>query len=61
MPDAPAAAGPGTLITIAPAAGEFGRSGRDFVALVARASGLARIAGRPPLPRPAARALLGLA
>ncbi len=42
-----------------PAAG--GRSGRDHVALVARASGLARIAGRPPLPAPAARTLLGLA
>ena len=37
------------------------RSGRDHVALVARASGLARIAGRPPLPPPAARGLLGLA
>jgi hypothetical protein len=36
-----------------------GRSGRDQVALVARASGLARIAGRPPLPPPAARKLLG--
>ncbi len=33
---------------------------RDHVALVARASGLARIAGRPPLDRHAARALLGL-
>lgn len=37
-----------------------GRSARDHVALVARASGLARISGRPPLPLPAARTLLGL-
>lgn len=37
-----------------------GRGARDHVALVARASGLARIAGRPPLPPPAARTLLGL-
>ena len=37
-----------------------GRGGRDHVALVARASGLARIAGRPPLPPTAARSLLGL-
>ncbi|MET3804538.1 hypothetical protein ABIB25_001533 [Nakamurella sp. UYEF19] len=35
-------------------------SGRDHVALIARASGLARIAGRPPLDRRAARTLLGL-
>ena len=34
---------------------------RDHAALVARASGLARIAGRPPLDRRAARKLLGLA
>jgi hypothetical protein len=34
---------------------------RDHAALVARASGLARIAGRPPLDRRAARTLLGLA
>ncbi|SDO45340.1 hypothetical protein SAMN04515671_0982 [Nakamurella panacisegetis] len=33
---------------------------RDHAALVARASGLARIAGRPPLDRAAARDLLGL-
>lgn len=33
---------------------------RDHVALVARASGLSRIAGRPPLDRHAARKLLGL-
>ena len=32
---------------------------RDHAALVARASGLARIAGRPPLDRSAARDLLG--
>ncbi len=37
-----------------------GGARRDQVALVARASGLARIAGRPPLPVPAARRLLGL-
>lgn len=34
-------------------------SGRDHAALVARASGLARIAGRPPLDRSAAQDLLG--
>ncbi len=34
---------------------------RDQAALVARAAGLARIAGRPPLDRWAARQLLGLA
>ena len=34
-------------------------SARDHAALVARASGLARIAGRPPLDRAAARDLLG--
>lgn len=37
-----------------------GRSARDQVALVARASGLARISGRPPLATPEARTLLGL-
>lgn len=35
-------------------------SARDQAALVARASGLARIAGRPPLHQVAARELLGL-
>ena len=52
----------GHLLVAAPesAPDSAGRGGRDHVALVARASGLARIAGRPPLAPPAARALLGL-
>ena len=43
--------------------GPAGRPGsvKDHAALVARASGLARIAGRPPLDLRAARTLLGLA
>jgi hypothetical protein len=51
----------GHLLVAVPEAQPGVRTGRDHVALVARASGLARIAGRPPLPPPAARALLGLA
>lgn len=50
----------GHLLVAAPEAQPGVRSGRDHVALVARASGLARIAGRPPLPPQDARALLGL-
>ena len=53
----------GHLLVAAPgpdATAPGGRGGRDHVALVARASGLARIAGRPPLPPPVARPLLGL-
>jgi hypothetical protein len=51
----------GHLLVGAPGDAAAGsRTGRDHVALVARASGLARIAGRPPLPPAAARALLGL-
>ena len=38
-----------------------GPASRDQVALVARASGLARIAGRPPMPVESARKILGLA
>jgi hypothetical protein len=43
-----------------PAATGLAGAPRDDIALVARAAGLARIAGRPPLPRPAALAVLGL-
>lgn len=43
----------------APAAGRSGPV-KDHAALVARAGGLARIAGRPPLDRRSARVLLGL-
>lgn len=52
----------GHVLVAAPDAGPAGggRGGRDHVAMVARASGLARIAGRPPLLPPAARTLLGL-
>lgn len=45
--------------TVAPP--PFAARPKDHVALVARACGLARIAGRPPLDRPAAARLLGLA
>lgn len=51
----------GHVLVAAPEVNPGVRSGRDHVALVARASGLARIAGRPPLAPPDARALLGLA
>lgn len=54
----------GHLLVAAPEpdhAATAGRSSRDQVALAARASGLARISGRPPLAAPEARTLLGLA
>lgn len=40
--------------------GEAATTARDDVALVARASGLARIAGRPPVDAATARTILGL-
>ncbi len=58
----PAQAGPTPAGPAAPARTSAARSGqgKDHAALVARASGLARIAGRPPMTRPATARLLGL-
>jgi len=55
-------AGPTEAGPAAPARTSAARSGqgKDHAALVARASGLARIAGRPPMTRPATARLLGL-
>lgn len=43
-----------------PSASGLTAAPRDDIALVARAAGLARIAGRPPLPPSVARAVLGV-
>jgi len=58
----PTEAGPAQAGPAAPARTSAARSGqgKDHAALVARASGLARIAGRPPMTRPATARLLGL-
>lgn len=58
----PAPAGPTPAGPAAPARTSAARpgQGKDHAALVARASGLARIAGRPPMTRPATARLLGL-
>lgn len=58
----PTEAGPVQAGPAAPARTSAARpgQGKDHAALVARASGLARIAGRPPMTRPATARLLGL-